>query len=110
LGTGEKNDSEQKVIYNLSLRPQSYSDLEESFQWYSNQQSNLGIEFLEQIEFCFERIKSNPYSFQLIKNKFRRAVVRKFPFGIFYQIENKEIIIFSVFHLSRDPRGLGKRI
>jgi len=61
LGTGEKNDSEQKVIYNLSLRLQSYADLEESFQWYSNQQSNLGQEFLKQIESCVERISCHDW-------------------------------------------------
>lgn len=83
MGTGEKNDSEQKVIYHLSLRPQSYTDLEESFQWYSIQKNNLGQDFLKQIESCVERIKSNPYSYQMIKNKLRRAIVRKFPFGIF---------------------------
>ena len=61
MGTGEKNDSEQKVIYNLSLRLQSYADLEESFQWYSNQQSNLGQEFLKQIESCVERISCHDW-------------------------------------------------
>jgi len=61
MGTVEKNDSEQKVIYHLSLRPQNYADLEESFQWYSNQKNNLGQEFLKQIESCVERISCHDW-------------------------------------------------
>jgi plasmid stabilization system protein ParE len=110
LETSKENASEQKVNYQLLLRPQSYIDLEESFQWYSNQQNNLGLNFLKQVEICFEKIKSNPYSYQLIKKKLRRAIVKKFPYGIFYQIENKEIIVFAIFHLSRDPKSIKRRI
>ncbi|MBK9332424.1 MAG: type II toxin-antitoxin system RelE/ParE family toxin [Ignavibacteria bacterium] len=109
MGESEKIDSGQKLVYHILLRPEVYSDLKESFQWYSDQHEILGMEFIEQIESCFERIKSNPYSYQLIKKNLRRAIVRKFPFGIFYQIENNEIIIFAIFHLSRLPGNVKRR-
>jgi len=93
LGESEKIDSGQKLVYHILLRPEVYSDLKESFQWYSDQHEILGMEFIEQIESCFERIKSNPYSYQLIKKNLRRAIVRKFPFanGFRYRLHDKKL-------------------
>ncbi|MDZ4711098.1 MAG: type II toxin-antitoxin system RelE/ParE family toxin [bacterium] len=104
MGTGEKKDSEERINYSITLTPQSYFDLENSYQWYSDQETNFVSNFLKEIEICFEKIRSNPYSYQLIKNNLHRATTRKFPFGIFFKIDNNEIIIFAVFHLSRDPQ------
>ena len=34
---------------------------------------------------------------------FRRCVIRRFPFSIFYTIESEEIIVHSVFDNRQDP-------
>lgn len=34
---------------------------------------------------------------------FRRALVRRFPFEIFYELIEHSIVIYSVFHSSQDP-------
>ena len=40
----------------------------------------------------------------------RRALVRKFPFGIHYIIKNENIVILAIFHARRDPGEWKKRI
>lgn len=106
MGTSEKNDTKQKIKYNLILRPQSYSDIEQTFLWYEEQERNLGIDFIEQIEDSFKRIRSNPQSYQIIKKNLRRALVKKFPYAIFYKILDKEILVIAIFHLSRNPKRI----
>ena len=95
--------------YEIELRPQSFIDLEESFEWYSLQKENLGEEFLEHVEVCLNKIKENPYSYPITYKKLRKAFMKKFPFSIMYQITKNKILVFSIFHSSRNPKTIGDR-
>ena len=37
---------------------------------------------------------------------FRRLLIRRFPFGVFYTVEASGIVVHGVFHLSRDPNRI----
>jgi len=39
----------------------------------------------------------------------RRALVRRFPYEILYEIENDEIIIYAIYHCARDPEVWKRR-
>ncbi|MGH8497384.1 MAG: hypothetical protein ACRERV_01015 [Methylococcales bacterium] len=34
----------------------------------------------------------------------KRAVINRFPFGIYYRVENATIVVIAVMHGSRNPR------
>jgi len=36
--------------------------------------------------------------------KFRMAIVKRFPFGIYYYVGEDVINVFAVFHFSRNPK------
>jgi plasmid stabilization system protein ParE len=33
----------------------------------------------------------------------RRALVRRFPYAVFYEVEPERIVVYAVFHCSQDP-------
>jgi plasmid stabilization system protein ParE len=35
----------------------------------------------------------------------RRAVVRRFPYAVFYKIEPQQVVVLAVFHSRRDPKS-----
>ncbi len=39
----------------------------------------------------------------------RRALVRRFPYQILYEIEIEEIIIYAIYHSARDPEAWKRR-
>jgi toxin ParE1/3/4 len=41
--------------------------------------------------------------FPVVHKDIYRMLVRRFPFGIFYRIEDTVVIVIAVFHASRDP-------
>ncbi|MEZ4821522.1 MAG: hypothetical protein R2942_03560 [Ignavibacteria bacterium] len=96
METIEKNDFGQKINYDLLLRPQSLFDIEEAYLWYEGKEKNSGLEFIEQIETSFERVRSYPFSYQIIKKKLRRALVKISFRNIFKNPE--KILIFVVFN------------
>jgi len=61
-------------------------DLESAFSWYERQQQGLGFEFLGCIENGTKSIIEHPEMYRVIYSNFRRCIIRKFPFSIFYTI------------------------
>lgn len=78
-------------------------DLEFVFDWYEIQRRGLGFEFLDCIEIAIKGIMTFPQMYQVGYSNFRRCVIRKFPFTIFYTVEDDAIVIHSVFDNRQDP-------
>lgn len=80
-------------------------DLEIAFSWYETQKHGLGIEFLDCIEATIETIIGNPDLYPKCHRHFRRALIRRFPFSIFYTVETS-LIIHAIFDNRQDPDKL----
>ncbi len=79
-------------------------DVEFAFVWYERQRRGLGFEFLDCLENSVKSIVDNPEIYKRVYACFRRCVIRRFPFSIFYTIEATEIIVHSVFDNRQNPK------
>ena len=93
----------------LIVRSEAEADLAASKLWYEEQHDGLGARFLAEIDATFRRIEANPLAFNFVRSKLRRALVQRFPFGVFYILTERHIVIVAVLHAARDPRLWGKR-
>lgn len=96
--------------YQLLVQPQAESEIADAFFWYETQDEGLGNEFLRAVDVCLSAIQRHPMSYPLIYKQIRRALVRKFPYGIFYLIERDRIVIVACFHVRRDPKQWLRRV
>jgi toxin ParE1/3/4 len=92
------------VKYQIIVRPAADSDIEEAALWYERQRSGLGREFLAGVDDTFERLKESPDPGIPAHKSLRRASVSRFPYGVFYQVVKRKIIVVGVFHGRRAPR------
>ncbi|MFO0795228.1 MAG: type II toxin-antitoxin system RelE/ParE family toxin [Candidatus Brocadiaceae bacterium] len=88
----------------LRYTDRAKDDIELAFVWYEKQRRGLGFEFLDCVEVSLNNILSFPEMYEKIYSCFRRCVVRRFPFSVFYTIEGDEIVIHSVFDNRQDPK------
>ena len=88
----------------LRYTNKSKEGLEIAIAWYEKQRRGLGFEFLDCIEVAIKSIVERPELYQIYYSQFRGCIVRRFPFVIFYTIENNEIIVHSVFDSRQDPQ------
>jgi toxin ParE1/3/4 len=91
------------MSYKLILRQEAERDLFESYKWYKEKVPGLGTDFLAVIERALESIQENPARFPVIYRNVRRALIRRFPYGIFYFLEGESIIVLGVMHTARNP-------
>jgi len=64
---------------------------------------------LDAIDQAVERIALNPLAFPVVHGDTRRAVVRRFPYGIYFRMLADDIVITAVMHGRRHPRGRQSR-
>ena len=91
------------MSYKLILRQEAERDLIEAYKWYEEKVPGLGTDFLAVIERALESIQQNPARFPIIYRNVRRALMRRFPYGIFYFLEGENIIVLGVMHTARNP-------
>ena len=87
----------------VHFRPDAETDVADAAAWYETQRAGLGAEFLDEILNICSSIAENPQLYPLVHRKTQRAVIHKFPFVIYYRVENRLVSIIAVMHGSRDP-------
>jgi len=92
------------VAYKLSIRKEAEADIAEAYQYYESCQENLGTDFMLCIDESLSRIQRNPKQFRTVLEKVRRALIKKFLYGIYYTINENEIIVLAVTHARRNPK------
>jgi plasmid stabilization system protein ParE len=88
----------------LRYTNRSKDDVELAFAWYERQMRGLGFEFLDCIEVALQNIAAYPEMYQIRYSFFRGCPIRRFPFSIFYTIEDNQIVIHSAFDNRQDPK------
>jgi len=97
------------MSYRLVLRPEAESDLAEAFEWYEQRRPGLGESLLLSVEATHVAIQETPFLFPVVHRNIRRALTRRFPFGVFYVLEGEAVVVVAVFHASRNPKGWQSR-
>ena len=67
------------------LAPEAKADVEKAYAWYEEQSPGLGKEFLRCVEAALLGIQRNPLVHPMVHDRYRRALVRRFPFAIFFE-------------------------
>ena len=90
--------------YHLVTQPRAARDVEGIVDWYEDERPGLGREFLEELRATFARVLTGPYGYQVLRAGIRRALLKRFPYAVFFTVEGDTIVVTRVLHTSRDPR------
>ncbi|MGZ3424375.1 MAG: type II toxin-antitoxin system RelE/ParE family toxin [Polyangiales bacterium] len=84
----------------IRFRPEAEEDLRLAIEWYEEQRAGLGGELLDDVGETMERIARLPESYRLVDGEFRRALLRQFPYAIYFRVRSS-IEVFAIFHARR---------
>ncbi len=87
----------------LVIAPEAELDIAEAYAWYESRRVGLGEEFLSSLDACIESIRRQPEMYPPVHEGYRRCLIRRFPYAVFYQHAESTVTVYSVFHTSRDP-------
>jgi plasmid stabilization system protein ParE len=65
--------------------------------------AGLGREFLEESRDAYDRIGEDPLRYRQLESGIRRALLRRFPYAIYFAVESDVVVVLAVLHVSRNP-------
>ena len=92
------------------VRPAAATDIEDTFRWYQTQRLGLDNEFREALRSTLDQVAQNPERYPVIHRGTRRALLKRFPYGVFYREFPQVIVIVACMHGRRDPKRWQSRI
>lgn len=93
----------------IFFHPDVFYEVSNAYDWYNVKSSGLGEQFLTELENAYGLIGISPLYWAKFSGKYRRYLLKRFPFGVIYRVEKSGIYVVAVMHLSRNPGYWGKR-
>ena len=94
----------------LSYHPEAKDEIRKVADYYQRRRQGLGEEFLAELEAVIGKILMNPLRCARISGRFRCCLVKRFPFGIIYAIDDDQIFVAAVAHSKRRPGYWKQRV
>jgi plasmid stabilization system protein ParE len=85
-------------------------DVEAAYEWYESQRRGLGGEFRTEVDAAVELISGTPLAFPLVRRNIRRALLRRFPYALYYRIVGDQAVVEACIHGKRHPRAWRSRV
>lgn len=87
------------VIY----KPAAEAEVAAIYRDYEAERDGLGIDFLDELFRVEGHLSLNPALYQKVDGDVRRAVLRRFPYGLFYVIDGVRVSVLACLHMHRRP-------
>lgn len=93
----------------LIVSREACADIGEAMTWFRDISPNLSVRFGVELERVYSVILEYPRMYPLIYKTVRRALLRRFPYSVFYVVEPPVVLIVAVVHQSRDEKTWKRR-
>ena len=97
------------MIERVIVRRLAKQDIREARKWYRKISPLLGDDFTVALNRAIAVVREHPFAFQVVHRTFRRILLHRFPYALFYEAGRTEIVVFAVFHAARNPTAWKRR-
>jgi plasmid stabilization system protein ParE len=94
----------------ISFLPAARKDIAQAYDWYESRKVGLGLDFLVELDRLVERIIKLPQGYERVAAEFRRGILSRFPYSLYYEVMADRLIVYGVFHHSDDPAKWQSRL
>lgn len=91
-------------MHRIRFRRSALEDVDSAVAWYGGERASLVIAFAASLDAVIARIRESPLQFPAVHGDVRRALLGKFPYGVFFTVRQDTVHILAVVHLHRRPR------
>lgn len=94
--------------FDVVVLKEAEQDIDKTIAWYESQKLGLGLRFYMSVQDILRLLKENPLLYAKVKDEFRRALTKGFPYAL--NEDKKEVEVLAVIHQSRNPEYIEKRL
>ena len=71
-------------MHSVVFLPAAQIEATEAQDWYESEAAGLGARFRRELDYTAERLAANPFQFPVLLRDIRRALLRRFPYALFF--------------------------
>jgi plasmid stabilization system protein ParE len=94
----------------LVVTPRASRDLRDICKCYDAERPGLGEAFLAETDDLVRIVRRYPEAYPLVFVCYRRALLTRFPYAVFYRYVDGIVTIYAVMHTARNPRAIRRRL
>jgi len=94
----------------IKLNSSAKKDLKDGFYFYEKQEMTIGSYFLDSIFSDIDSLIITAGIHQIIFNKYYRLLSKRFPFAIYYTIQENIIYVEAILDCRRKPAWIRERL
>jgi len=95
---------------NIRILDSAIKDLVEGHWFYEKQKEGLGNYFLDSLFSDIDSLKIYAGIHPIYFSRYYRLLSKRFPFAIYYRIENNKVLIYAVIDCRRNPAWIRERL
>ena len=94
----------------LWFLPEAEADVAAAADWYRMREAALEPRFLAALGECLTHVREAPEAHPRVHGRIRRALLRRFPYAVFFLEGERSVLVLACFHAARDPQAWRRRI
>ena len=94
----------------LILLRQADDDIQSAFNRYEEFQKGRGELFMRQLDAALTLLRQHPDIAPVYSGRYRRLLMRDFPYGVFYEVQPKRIVVGAIVDLRQDPERIRQKL
>lgn len=98
------------MSYRVFVRRAAERDITQAQRWYEQQRAGLAKEFQSELEELVDRLAQTPLIYPVLYRNVYRAMLRRFPYLIWYRVEKETVTVLAYTHGRIDPAGIPARL
>ena len=109
MGRRKKRNPAPRSV-NVEILPAACEDLVEGFAFYEKQSPGIGVRFLDSMFSDIDSLVHNAGIHSLHYERYHRRLASRFPFAIYYRIQEDTAVVFAVLDCRQDPAIVQQRL
>lgn len=102
MGGRQGADSRLAAMTDLILLRQADDDIQTAFNRYEEIQEGRGELFMRQLDATLSLLRQHPDIAPVYSGRYRRMLIRDFPYVIFYEVQPKRIVVGAIVDLRQN--------
>lgn len=94
----------------ITIQPSALADLRQGFQFYENKELGLGSYYLDSLFSDIDSLKLFAGIHSMHFGRFHRLLSKRFPYAVYYEMRNEEVLVRAVLDLRRNPKWISRKI
>jgi hypothetical protein len=90
------------------IEPEAKDDIAAAMSYYDGEREGLGQDFLDELKWLLTNVSENPRQYQVFRRTTHRAVMRRFPFLVFYRFDDARAYVIAVMDGRQSKRKIAR--